>query len=77
MFLEVSVGSNEPKNYLLKGRLLIGTAAPCDLILPVKGLSRKHVLVTRENGEYFVTDQGSTNGRGDERGCLYRGGLLL
>lgn len=62
MFLEISIGNEDPKTYSLKNRMLVGASAPCDIILPVKGLSRKHVLIFQDNGEYFVTDQGSTNG---------------
>ena len=40
----------------------IGRSAGQDLVLKDPRISRKHVLITRENGVYQVLDQGSTHG---------------
>lgn len=62
MFLEITVGQEGSKIYPLKNRLLVGSSEPSDIVVPVKGISRKHVLILKDNEEYFVVDQGSTNG---------------
>lgn len=63
MRLEVLIDSEEPIIYPLnKNKLIIGSAESADIIINVDGVSRKHVILTVENDQYAVTDQGSTNG---------------
>jgi pSer/pThr/pTyr-binding forkhead associated (FHA) protein len=33
-----------------------------DLVLPVKGISRRHITVHERDGEFFIVDEDSTNG---------------
>src|SRR5690606_37483247 len=40
----------------------IGRSPDCEIQLLVEGISRSHLHVIHEDGEYYVIDQGSTNG---------------
>lgn len=63
MRLEVLIDSEEPVIYPLnKTKLVIGSADSADIIINVDGVSRKHLILTVDNDQYAVTDQGSTNG---------------
>lgn len=63
MRLEVMIGSSDPVIYPIKGsKVIIGSGEACDIVLPANSISRKHLIVTVENDNYFVSDQGSTNG---------------
>lgn len=63
MRLEILVGSNDPITYPFKSaKLFVGSADTCDIVINHQGVSRKHLLLSSENGKYFVIDQGSTNG---------------
>lgn len=63
MRIEVLVGNEEPAIYPLKSnKVTIGSGESCDVILDASGISRKHLTVITEDDQYFVIDQGSTNG---------------
>ena len=40
----------------------IGRTSECEIQLPMPGISRKHVLISLHNEEYYVEDLGSKNG---------------
>ena len=63
MRLEILVDSEEPVIYPLnKPEIIIGSGDSCDIILGSSGVSRKHIKVLVEGDNFFVIDQGSTNG---------------
>ena len=62
MYLEITVAGEEPKNYPIKNRLLIGSSEPSDIIVARQGVSRKHLLFLKDNDKFYIVDQGSTNG---------------
>lgn len=63
MRLEVLVESEDPKIFPLnQSEILIGSGDICDIILDADGISRKHVKVLTMADQFFVVDQGSTNG---------------
>lgn len=63
MRLEILQGSGDPVIYPIdKARILIGSGEGCDVIVIADGISRRHLVLTVENDQYFITDQGSTNG---------------
>lgn len=45
-----------------KGGLLIGRDRFCDLVLSDEFVSAKHCKIFYENENFFIEDQGSTNG---------------
>ncbi|MBC8100797.1 MAG: VWA domain-containing protein [Armatimonadetes bacterium] len=53
----------QDKHFPLKGDAMsIGRSTENDIIIPVKGVSRVHVLLKREEGLLVLTDNNSTNG---------------
>lgn len=63
MRIEILVGSEEPIIFPLKSsKIIIGSGDNCDVKLDASGISRKHVAIMVEGDQYFVADQGSTNG---------------
>lgn len=63
MRLEVLVGSNDPIIFPLnKSRIILGSGEGSDIVIAGDGISRRHILITSEDDQYYVTDQGSTNG---------------
>lgn len=64
MRIEVLVDNGEPEIYPLnKNEILLGAGDQCDVIINAHGISRKHLkIMTTEDDQYFVIDQGSTNG---------------
>jgi pSer/pThr/pTyr-binding forkhead associated (FHA) protein len=45
-----------------QGPALLGRGAQCDIVIPVRDVSREHVRFERCGGEWTVQDVGSTNG---------------
>lgn len=41
---------------------VIGRSSKCNIVVPHEGMSRMHCQIEFLNGDYFVTDLGSTNG---------------
>ena len=47
---------------ITKERFVIGRGKHCDFVINSGKVSREHAVITRENGEYFIEDLGSSNG---------------
>jgi hypothetical protein len=63
MRIEILVGNEEPQIFTLnKPKLVIGSQESCEVVLNADGISRKHITILNEDDNYFVIDQGSTNG---------------
>lgn len=63
MRIEVLIGSEDPVIHPLKmPKMLIGSSESCDVVVSSDGISRKHLLIQSDGDQFFVTDQGSTNG---------------
>ncbi len=64
MRIEILVGnSEEPLIYPLnKPKIVLGSAETCDVIIDGTKVSRKHLIILSEGDNYYVIDQGSTNG---------------
>jgi pSer/pThr/pTyr-binding forkhead associated (FHA) protein len=63
MRIEVLVGSEDPVIYPIGlPKISLGSSGSCDIVLSADGISRKHLIVLTEGDQYFVVDQGSTNG---------------
>ena len=45
-----------------KKEIRIGRSPDCDIVLPHVSISRHHASIVRENGHYYIVDEGSTNG---------------
>ncbi len=62
---------------------VMGRSPECDLVLDVAAVSRRHIILTKENGHFFVKDLGSRNGtyinniRVEDRGELKSGDHML
>lgn len=62
---------------------VMGRSPECDLVLEVAAVSRRHVILTKENGRFLVQDLGSRNGtyinnlRVEDRGELKHGDKML
>lgn len=63
MKIEVAIEGREPYSHPLnKEKTVIGSGDESDLVLKIKGISRKHVIVIMEEDRFYVTDQGSAGG---------------
>lgn len=63
MRIEILVNNDDPLVYPInKPKLIIGSHEACDIVLNTENVSRKHVVVVTEDDNYYVVDQGSTNG---------------
>jgi hypothetical protein len=63
MRIEITVEGQEPFTHkLTKDKTLLGSGSECDILVEAEGLSRKHVMILAEGDQFFVVDQGSTNG---------------
>ncbi|KOY88034.1 hypothetical protein AD998_03565 [bacterium 336/3] len=47
---------------LHKPTMTIGRKEDNDIVIPVQSVSGKHAILTNEGGNWFITDNGSTNG---------------
>ena len=62
-FLELVRGSTPGARFELDGdRSVIGRSADCEVPLDVPAVSRRHAVVVRDNGRYFIEDLQSRNG---------------
>ena len=63
MKIEITIEGQEPMIHKLsKDKTLLGAGQDCDVVVEADGISRKHLLILVESDQYFVVDQGSTNG---------------
>jgi pSer/pThr/pTyr-binding forkhead associated (FHA) protein len=63
MRIEVLIGNDDPVVYPLNApKTTLGTSEHCDVILSSDGVSRKHITILSEGDNFYVIDQGSTNG---------------
>jgi pSer/pThr/pTyr-binding forkhead associated (FHA) protein len=64
MRIEIQIGSEDPKIFPLKeSKLIIGSGDGVHIKLPAtEGISRKHIQISSDQDQYFVTDLGSANG---------------
>ena len=58
----VSVGSQVEERYELVGKQTVGRDPACDIVLARPSVSRRHAVLSVENGRTTVEDLGSTNG---------------
>lgn len=67
--LFVLSGSDLARSFALGERSVLGRAEECEVVLSDRSISRKHALIARADGAWFVQDLGSTNGiaRGGKR----------
>lgn len=63
MRLEIIVNNEDPLIYPLnREKIVIGSLDTCDIVIKSKNVSRKHLLIINKGENFFVVDQGSTNG---------------
>ncbi len=55
-------GKSKTYSFKRKKSVSIGRSPSCDIQVVEEGISRQHLVIQEKNGEYFATDQGSTNG---------------
>ncbi|HET7788659.1 MAG TPA: FHA domain-containing protein [Myxococcales bacterium] len=57
---------------VLKERFLIGRGKHCDLVIHSGKVSREHAVITRQGGDWFIEDLGSSNGTWFEKRRITR-----
>jgi len=63
MRLEVLVDQEDPQIFLLnKPKVMVGSSEFCDIVISSDDVSRKHIQILVGEENFFVIDQGSTNG---------------
>lgn len=63
MRLEILSGSKDPVFYpITKSKVLIGSDPSADIVLNEENISRKHLVLIQDGDNYYVYDNGSTNG---------------
>lgn len=63
MRIEILVGLENPVFYPINNsKTTIGSDLTCDIVVSEDQISRKHIVIHKEGDEFFVIDQGSTNG---------------
>ena len=62
MRLQTYIDGEKKVMALHEGTLVIGRAKDCDLVIPAKGISRRHAQITVKSGQATVRDLGSSNG---------------
>ncbi|MCH2114060.1 MAG: SpoIIE family protein phosphatase [Pirellulales bacterium] len=61
--LKILQGAEPGREFDLKGdRWVLGRSPDCDVVLDVAAVSRRHVILSKEAGDFFVQDLGSRNG---------------
>jgi len=60
--LMISSGGLSKNFPLNKSKITIGRNAANDIVIPEQTVSGNHAMITIENGSFFLTDVGSTNG---------------
>ncbi len=68
----VLLGDGRELDRVLKERFLIGRGKHCDLIINSGKVSREHAAISREGGDYFIEDLGSSNGTWHEKRRISR-----
>jgi serine/threonine protein kinase len=59
----VLAGPNGTQAYILSAdTAVIGRSSACQVVIPVRGVSRKHAVILRIHGSYFIEDMHSRNG---------------
>ncbi|HEY5677969.1 MAG TPA: FHA domain-containing protein, partial [Myxococcales bacterium] len=53
-------------------RFLIGRGKHCDLVIHSGKVSREHAVITRQGGDWFIEDLGSSNGTWFEKRRITR-----
>ena len=82
--LRILQGATPGKEFELNGdRWVVGRSPECDVVLDVAAVSRRHVILSKESGDFFVQDLGSRNGtyinadRVEDRAPLRDGDKML
>ena len=71
-----SGGGRAGEHFLLEQEsTTVGRSPDCDIFLDDVTVSRRHALVKRSNGRFFIEDQGSLNGTFLNRRRIESGGL--
>ena len=60
--LMVSAGNFSQNFNLDRPQLTVGRGSSNDIVIPESTVSGKHATITNENGHFYLTDIGSTNG---------------
>lgn len=61
--LKILQGATPGQEFDLTGeQWVVGRSPECDVVLDVAAVSRRHVILLKEDNEYFVQDLGSRNG---------------
>ena len=58
----VLAGPDLARSFDVGERALLGRSGECDVVLHDRSISRKHAVLTCQDGQWFVQDLGSTNG---------------
>jgi hypothetical protein len=58
----VTISGQKIDTIISASEATIGRSVKCDVVVPDESLSRQHCKIEVENGNFFVTDLGSTNG---------------
>ncbi len=60
--IEIDNGITIEVKQFEKDNIVIGRSPSCDLVLSSPNVSRKHALIEKKNGDFFIRDLGSKNG---------------
>ena len=60
--LEFSLNGKQHRFEIEKDRILVGRSSEADLCFDDEEMSRRHCVISRHDGKYFVQDCKSTNG---------------
>lgn len=63
MLISVTLYTGEIYEYKVpENSCVVGRSQKCEVVVPHEGVSRQHVRIEFEKGEFYATDLGSTNG---------------